>query len=139
MALQMKEAIEKDGTGAKTGWRVQLMSLGQGNIPMADEYIFMRELMSGHNPLLPELQIDAIHCRHLKAALELARTTVDAMKRVGKDKSAEKSSDPKRLVESTNFTDAFKYALMRKTWADIVKRGITSGLPGGAVGDVSVR
>lgn len=139
MALQMKEAIEKDGTGAKTGWRVQLMSLGQGNIPMADEYIFMRELMSGHNPLLPELQIDAIHCRHLKAALELAKTTVDSMKRVGKDKSAEKSSDPKRLVESTNFTDAFKYALMRKTWADIVKRGITSGLPGGAVGDVSVR
>lgn len=138
MALQVKEAIEKDAAKRPTGWRVQLMSLGQGIIPMEDEYIFMRELMSGHNPRLPQLQIDALHCRHLKGALERARTTVDAKGRIGKDKSDEKSVDPKRLVASTNYTDAFKYLLMRKEWVAIVKR-TTSGLPAGSVGSVSVR
>ena len=97
MANQVKEAIERDATGRPTGWRVQLMSIGQGNIPMSDEYAFMRELMTGHNARLPQLQIDAIHCRNLKASLELAKTTVDSKGRIGKDKSAEKSSDHKRL------------------------------------------
>ncbi len=136
LALQVKEAIEKDATGAATGWRVQLMSLGQRTIPMEDEYIFMKELMIGHNPHLPQLQIDAIHCRNLKASLELAKTIVDSKGRTGKDKSSEKSSDPKRLLASTNLSDAFKYMMMRKSWVDIVKRS-TSGLPGGSVGDVS--
>lgn len=139
MANQVKEAIERDATGRPTGWRVQLMSIGQGNIPMSDEYAFMRELMTGHNARLPQLQIDAIHCRNLKASLELAKTTVDSKGRIGKDKSAEKSSDHKRLLTSTNFSDAFKYMLMRKEWVAIVKRDLGRGLPGGAAGAVSVR
>ncbi|MEI3554415.1 MAG: hypothetical protein V8Q54_07095 [Alistipes senegalensis] len=139
MAVQIKEAIERNATGSPTGWRVQLMSLGQANIPMSDEYIFMQELMTGHNPRLPELQIDAIHCRNLKASLELAKTIVDSKGRIGKDKSAEKSSDHKRLVTSTNFSDAFKYMMMRKEWIAIVKRNLGRGLPGGTAGDVSVR
>lgn len=138
MALQVKEAIEKDAMGGPTGWSVQLMSLGQGNIPMNDEYTFMRELMSGHNQHLPELQIDAIHCRHTKASLELAKTSVDSKGHIGKDKSAEKSIDARRLVESTNLSDAFKYMMMRKAWVDIVKRWLDS-LPSGSIGDVSVR
>ena len=32
MATQIKKAIEVDAEGKSTGWRVQLMSLGQGNI-----------------------------------------------------------------------------------------------------------
>ncbi len=139
LAVQIKEAIERDGSGRTTGWRVQLMSLGQGNIPMSDEYVFMQELMTGHNPRLPRMQIDAIHCRNLKASLELAKTTVDSKGRIGKDKSAEKSSDARRLVTSTNFSDAFKYMLMRKEWVAIVKRDLGRGLPGGIAGDVSVR
>ena len=139
LALQVKEAIERDASGASTGWRVELMSLVQGNIPMNDEYIFMRELMSGHNPRLPEVQIDAIHCRNLKASLELAKTVVDSKGRIGKDKSAEKSSDHKRLLSSTNFSDAFKYMMMRKELVAIVKRELGRSLPVGSVGDVSVR
>lgn len=139
MANQVKEAIERDATGRPTGWHVHLMSLGQGNIPMSDEYTFMRELMTGHNTRLPELQIDAIHCRNLKSSLEQAKTTVDSKGRIGKDKSGEKSSDHKRLVTSTNFSDAFKYMMMRKEWIAIVKRGLGRGLPTGTAGDVSVR
>lgn len=136
-AQQIKEAIERDGTGARTGWRVQLMSLGQGTIPMNDEYIFMRELMTGHNPALPTLQIDAINCRSLKASLERAKTKLDQKGRVGKDKSEEKVSDPRRLVVSTNFSDAFKYLMMRKEWVAIVRR-TGGGLPSGLAGDVSL-
>ena len=139
IANQIKAAIERDATGQATGWHVQLMSIGQGNIPMSDEYVFMRELMIGHNPRLPELLIDAIHCRNLKASLELAKTTVDSKGRIGKDKGAEKSTDPRRLVTSTNFSDAFKYMIMRKEWVAIVKRQLAFGLPAGEAGDVSVR
>ncbi len=139
LAQKVKEAIERDATGAATGWRVQLMSLRQSNITMNDEYIFMRELMTGHNTRLPQLQIDAVHCRRLKASLEMAKTVVDSKKRIGKDKRGEKSSDPQRLLVSTNFSDAFKYMMMRPAWVSIVKRGIDAGLPSGAVGDVSVR
>jgi hypothetical protein len=137
MAMQLKEALEKDGAGARTGWRVTLMSLGQGNITMNDEYVFMREVMSGHNHRLPDIRIDAINCRILKAALERAKTKLDSKGRVGKDKSDEKSADPRRLLASTNPTDAFKYLTMRKAWVAIVKRS-RGGLPGGGAGDVGV-
>ncbi len=139
LAQKVKDAIERDTTGAATGWHVQLMSLGQANITMNDEYIFMRELMIGHNPRLPQLQIDAIHCRRLKTSLEMAKTIIDSKKRTGKDKRSEKSDDPQRLVVSTNFSDAFKYMMMRPTWISVVKRGLGAGLPTGAVGNVSVR
>lgn len=137
IAKQVKEAIERTAQGTPTGWRVELMSLGQATIPMSDEYAFMRELMTGHNPRLPELLIDALHCRSLKASLEQAKTIVDSKGRVGKDKSAEKSTDPRRLVTSTNLSDAFKYMLMRKGWVAVVKRN-TGRLPSGTVGEVSV-
>lgn len=139
LAQKVKDAIERDATGAATGWRVQLMSLGQANITMHDEYIFMRELMIGHNTRLSQLQIDAIHCRRLKTSLEMAKTIIDSKKRIGKDKRSEKSDAPQRLVVSTNFSDTFKYMMMRPTWVSVVKRGLSAGLPTGAVDDVSVR
>ncbi len=69
----------------------------------------------------------------------MAKTIIDSKKRIGKDKRSEKSDDPQRLVVSTNFSDAFKYMMMRPAWVSIVKRSIDAGLPNGAVGDVSVR
>jgi hypothetical protein len=136
-AQQIKEALEKDGAGVRTGWRVRLMSQGQATILMSDEYVFMRELMTGHHPSLPNLHIDAINCRELKASLERTKTKLDSKGRVGKDKSDEKSSDPKRLVTSTNLSDGFKYLMMRREWVALVKR-TRSGLPGGRAGDVTI-
>ncbi len=136
LSIQIKQAIECDEQGARTGWRVNLMSLGQGIIPMSEEYIFMRELFYGNNPHLPLVQIDAINCKHLKASLEKAQTKIDDRKRIGKDKRSEKATDPRKLLESTNFSDAFKYLMMRKLWRKVVKRGSASGA---VVGDVSIR
>ena len=136
-AIQLKDAIEKDAAGKRTGWKVVLESLGQGTILQNDEYVFMRELLSGHNAALPSVEIDAINCRNLKASLERAKTKIDSKKRIGKEKKDEGSSDPKRLIASTNFSDAFKYMMMRREWVAIVKRG-RAGLPGGAAGDVGV-
>ena len=52
-ASQLKHAIEFDSNEHPTGWSVQLMSIGQGNIGQGDEYIFMQELLAGHNKYLP--------------------------------------------------------------------------------------
>ena len=48
MASQIKKAIETDSEGRRTGWTVQLMSLGQGNISSNLEYRFFMDLLSGN-------------------------------------------------------------------------------------------
>ncbi len=136
-AQKIKAAIERDANDQPTGWTVELMSLGQGDITMEDEYIVCRDVMIEHNPTLPRLRIDALNCRTLKLSLENAKTIIDSKKRVGKDKRSEKSTDPKKLLESTNFTDAFKYLIMREEWIEIVKIGYSS-IDLGSVADVSV-
>ena len=48
MASQIKKAIETDAEGRRTGWTVQLMSLGQGNISSNLEYRFFMDLLPGN-------------------------------------------------------------------------------------------
>src|SRR5690606_22079697 len=89
-ASQLKEAIEykfeldESGQplrrGKRTGWRVQLMSLNQGNIGQAEEYGFMQELFSGSNRKLPEILIDRYQCKPLKASREGGRTKIGVNK-----------------------------------------------------------
>lgn len=92
-ASQLKHAIEFDSNEHPTGWSVQLMSIGQGNIGQGDEYIFMQELLAGHNKYLPQVLIDAYQCKPLKASLENARTRVSKGK-ICKDKRSELSRSP---------------------------------------------
>lgn len=54
MATQLKKAIERDADNKPIGWRVTLMSQGQGNIGSNTEYNFMMELMSNDNKALPD-------------------------------------------------------------------------------------
>ena len=55
MATQIKKNIEYREDGSRTGWQVQLMSVGQGNIGSNLEYRFFMDLLSepGTQPLLP--------------------------------------------------------------------------------------
>ena len=134
-ATKLKQSIEYHSTGKPTGWNVVLMSVGQANINHSEEFDLMNELMSGRNKHLPDLQIDLHECRELKSSLEIAPLTKDGRGNIKKDKRSEKL-DPKRLpMESTNFSDAFKYLLCRKKYLKIVKskHSISS------FGDVSVR
>lgn len=120
VASQIKRAIEVDGFGKRTGWTVQLMSIGQANIGSNAEYNFMMELMSGKNKMLPQLLIDRSTCPNLKSQLEKTKTKTRNMRSGGnmivKDKKTDRLPAHRLPKESTNFTDAFKYLLCRKTY-----------------------
>lgn len=129
-ATKFKQSIESDKHGKATGWHVILMSVGQANITHAEEFDLMNELMSGRNPYLPQLLIDAHECRELKSSLELAPVIKDGHGNVKKDKSSEKLPSHRLPTESTNLSDAFKYLLCRKKFLKIVKHrrsAITTG------------
>lgn len=123
LAGKIKAAIEKDGDGKSTGWTVVLKSKFQGNIAQADEYVFMQELLSGRNKRLPAILIDAYNCRPLKASLEGAKTRKTDKKIIAKDKRSEKLPPERLAMESTNFSDAFKYLTMRKNWIAASRTG----------------
>lgn len=121
-ASALKNAIEKDANGNRTGWMVNLMSLKQPNIPMEVEYEFMLKLMEGKTQGLPRLLIDSEMCKPVKSSLEKApaKITYKGNKKiVGKEKKSEKISPERLPMESTNPSDAFKYLMCRQKWLAI--------------------
>ena len=123
-AGQIKKAIEKNAKGQRTGWKVILRCIGQGNIHSNTEYNLMIDLLSETNPLLPKVRIDQFNCRCLKSSIELAPTKVvnrNNRKMVVKDKRSEGLPIHKLPSQSTNFSDAFKYLLCRKKWLKVSK------------------
>lgn len=123
----LKRAIEF-ADGKRTGWVVHLMSLKQGDIRQSDEYNFMQIFMSGRNPRLPQLLIDAYQAKNLKMSLELARTKIKEGI-VYKDKSSEKLPVSQLPTQSTNPSDSFKYLLMTPEWRKMIK-GAPKATPG---------
>jgi hypothetical protein len=130
VASQLKKAIEIDAEGKRTGWTVQLMSIGQGNISSNAEYNFMMELMTGRNKDLPKLLIDRNTCPYLKTQMENTKTKVkqrrNGTSEIVKEKKTDSLPTNRLLKESTNFTDAFKYLLCRKTLMRLVNRPNTA-------------
>lgn len=106
--------------GSKTGWRVNLMSIGQGNILQSDEYLFMKNLLGASVKELPRVMIDQFQCSNLKSSLELTKIVMKKDRKgsatIGKDKTSEKLALDKLPMYSTNFSDAFKYLCCRKKW-----------------------
>lgn len=135
-ASKLKDAIEKDASGYRTGWVVNLMSRKQATIRQDAEFNFMHELMSGENRYLPTLQIDAVNCPELVSSIEGAKAEVrykGSVKVVSKVKRTEKL-EPKKLPKlSTNFSDAFKYLMMRAGWLKLL-----NGKRAGSASDSSV-
>ncbi len=119
-ASALKKAIEFEKGGSKTGWKVELMNVGQGNIEHATEYDFMIHLLGGNNPKLPRLLIDQFNCREAKSSMELAQATYITGK-LKKKKSSEKLSMTRLPMESTNMSDAVKYLLCRREWLAVAK------------------
>lgn len=128
-AGKIKDAIERDKDGRRTGWNVHLMSRKQANIRQHEEHDFMHELMAGTNPLLPTLLVDALNCPEMISSIELAKAEVKYrgnMKLVGKVKKSEKLPVKKLPRFSTNYSDAFKYLMMRKNWINATRKKATS-------------
>lgn len=118
-AKQIKEAIEKDGDERRTGWTVNLKSRKQANLPQNAEYNFMHELMRGDNKKLPLLLVDVLNCSEMISSIEGAKAEVKyrgSVKVVAKVKKSEKLEAKKLPRLSTNFSDAFKYLMMRRRW-----------------------
>lgn len=125
MMQRIKAAIEVCADGTRSGWRVQLMSIGQGDIFSNTEYQFFSALFSRQlqNQLFI-LLIDAQNCPNLKAEMENCPILVVEDKRTGrkdirKQKKGDKLSTARLPQESTNLTDALKYLIMRKEWVNI--------------------
>lgn len=123
-AGKIKDAIEIDAAGHRTGWVVNLMSRHQAIIKQAAEYSFMQELMGGDNQALPTLMVDALNCREMVSSIEGAKAEVKYranVKIVAKVKRSEKLEPKKLPMFSTNFSDAFKYLMMRRKWLQAMK------------------
>lgn len=119
MASQIKKAIETDAEGRRTGWTVQLMSLGQGNISSNLEYRFFMDLLPGNlASRLYTLLIDQYNCPNLKSEMEVTRTKAKVNERdnttqIVKEKTGDKVPVHRLPKESTNLTDALKYFVLR--------------------------
>lgn len=132
LAGKVRDAIERDGAGVRTGWTVNLMSRKQATIGQNAEYDFMLELMGGKNKKLPALLVDSKNCPELVSSMELARALVKYkgdVKVVAKDKRSEKLPLKKLPRLSTNLSDAFKYLMMRREWREAVAASVTSAAP----------
>ena len=131
-ATQMKHAIEYTKENKPTGWRVNLMSIGQGNISMAEEYDLVNQILGEKNTHLPVLKIDTFECRELKSSLELAPLGKNSRGQIIKIKKSEKLAIKRLPMESTNPSDAFKYFICRPRYLKLAKQkriysaGITS-------------
>jgi hypothetical protein len=88
------------------------------------------ELLAEINPMLPAVRIDMFNCRNLKSSLELAPTKI--VNRNGKKLVVKEKKSEQLPSQSTNFSDAFKYLLCRKTWMKYVK-----GIRSQSAGDLS--
>lgn len=128
MATQIKKNIEFYADGTRTGWQVQLMSLGQGNIGSNLEYRFFMDLLSGNLERgLFTIQFDQYNCSNLKSEMEITGTKSvtrsDGGSEIVKLKTGDKLPTNRLPKESTNLTDALKYLMLRKEWIRIWKTG----------------
>ena len=122
---RIKQAIETRADGTRSGWRVQLMSMGQGTIYSNTEYQFFSALFARDlQKQLFALFIDAQNCPNLKAEMENCPVKVAEDKRTGrkdirKEKKGERLPAHRLPQESTNLTDALKYLILRREWMNI--------------------
>lgn len=139
LAGKLKNAIENkllpNGSRIATGWRVTLMSKGQGNITHQQEYELVNLMLSERDKRLPKLIIDKHECKELKSSLEMAPLKKDPItKAIHKEKKSEKLPIKRLPLESTNFSDAFKYLMCRPKWLKLIRGSIRVSM-----GDIAIR
>lgn len=138
LATKLKHAIEyksdpSTGKSMVTGWHVLLMSKSQRNITHSEEYNLMNDWMGEGASKYPRLMIDMYECKELKSSLESAPVAKEKGV-VVKVKKSEKFPLKRLPMESTNFSDAFKYLLCRPPFSDIA--GVRNRI---YIGDIKIR
>lgn len=128
-ANAVKNAIEFEND-RKTGWRVNLMSIGQATIYQEEEFNLMKLVCSETNTKLPKLAIDLFQCKHLKSSMEVAKQIIKPDRfgnnRIHKDKTSESLPMAKRPMWSTNMSDALKYYMCRPKYMAVLKNTYVS-------------
>lgn len=124
-ANDTKVAIEKAGQEIGEIWEVELMSRGQAKIDQAEEYRFMTKYLSEGIAGIPDVRIYKNFNKELKSSLEITKIKVRKNSKgetvIEKNKSSESLPYRLRPMYSTNFSDAFKYWLMRRDWRMLSK------------------
>ncbi len=121
-ASQLKHDIEYDKAGKRTGWMVNLMNVGQGDITHAEEFNLMNVILGEKDKRLPHVAIDKFECKELKSQLEITPVTKGSKGQIQKVKKGDKLPPSRLAYESTNYTDAFKYLMCRPKWLSIAKQ-----------------
>lgn len=108
-----------------TGWKVNLMSVGQATIFQEEEFNLMMAVLSETNTKLPKLLIDRLQAKELKSSMEVAKQIIKpdrhGIRRIKKDKSSESIPMQRRPMWSTNMSDALKYYICRPKYMNIMK------------------
>ena len=124
-ASAIKNYIEKGKNDRATGWKVNLMSIGQQTIYQEEEFNLMMAVLSETNTKLPKLMIDRLQCKELKSSMEVAKQIIkpdkNGVRRIKKDKSSESIPMQRRPMWSTNMSDALKYYMCRPKYMNIMK------------------
>lgn len=132
-ATRFKDLVEgAEINGIKQGWKVELMNQHQGTIYQFEEYNVVNQIFSETNPRLPKILIDKYQCLQLISSLKLAKQIIKQNKKgenqLHKDKTSEKLPLKSLPMNSTNFSDAFKYYFCRPEYmAEATNRQISSG------------
>lgn len=125
-ATELKRLIEgAEINGARQGWKVELMSVGQGTIYQFEDFNVVNQIFSENNPKLPKILIDRLQCMELIYSLNLAKMIVkpnrQGVNQIHKNKTSEALPLKSLPMKSTNYSDAFKYYFCRKEYMNEVK------------------
>ena len=123
-ASNMQAITNSDFVIQQDNTQINLKSRKQAVIRQDAEYDFMQEIMGGTNKNLPILLVDAVNCKEMVSSVEKAKAEIKYRgnsKVVFKVKKSEKLAPKKLPMLSTNFSDAFKYLLMRPGWIALVR------------------
>lgn len=129
-ASEIKDHVE-NYEGTSTGWTVNLLSKGQKTIYQEQEYKFMQKFMGNYYPELPGLRICKGQNKELKSSLEVTKVTTKKDKAgstiLQKDKTTEKLPLQQLPMYSSNYSDAFKYLIMRDRFLELADRDVSTG------------
>ena len=131
-ASELKKCIEgAEIDGIRQGWRVEMMSEGQGTIFQYEDFNVLNQIFSENNPKLPKILIDKLQCMELVSSLSLAKMIVkpnrQGVNQIHKNKTSEGLPLKSLPMKSTNYSDAFKYYFCRPQYMkEVQNKGGTS-------------
>ncbi|NME67202.1 hypothetical protein [Flammeovirga aprica] len=92
----------------KAGWTFELLA-PEHNIPHTERFLKINKMLSGKDPRLPIIEINANNCKNFIISIKNAPTKITTGG-IEKDKSSETSEEIKP-VHATHYSDVFDYAL----------------------------